>query len=44
MRYGLEDLSADRLLIEGTTLIERVANEPAPRVLEQSFGNYSVEF
>jgi small-conductance mechanosensitive channel len=33
-----------KLLLDGAGRTEQIATEPAPRVLEDSFGNYSVEY
>jgi small-conductance mechanosensitive channel len=33
-----------RLLMEGATRTEQIAGDPTPRVMEASFGNYSVEY
>ena len=42
--YDVDWRTVHKLLIDGATRTEQIANEPAPRVLEQSFGNYSVEY
>jgi small-conductance mechanosensitive channel len=42
--YDVDWRTVNKLLIEGATRTEQIANDPAPRVLEQSFGNYSVEY
>ncbi len=33
-----------KLLLEGAARTEQIAADPAPRVLANSFGNYSVEY
>ena len=42
--YDVDWRTVHNLLIDGATRTEQIATEPAPRVLEQSFGNYSVEY
>jgi small-conductance mechanosensitive channel len=33
-----------KLLLDGAARTEQIATNPAPRVIEKSFGNYSVEY
>jgi small-conductance mechanosensitive channel len=42
--YDVDWRTVHKLLLDGTTRTEQIATEPAPRVLEKSFGNYSVEY
>lgn len=42
--YDVDWRTVHKLLIEGASRTEQIASDPAPRVLEQSFGNYSVEY
>jgi small-conductance mechanosensitive channel len=42
--YEVDWRTVHKLLIEGATRTEQLATEPAPRVMETSFGNYSVEY
>ncbi|MGA7412821.1 MAG: mechanosensitive ion channel family protein [Bryobacteraceae bacterium] len=42
--YEVDWRTVHKLLIEGATRTEEIATEPAPFVMEQSFGNYSVEY
>jgi small-conductance mechanosensitive channel len=42
--YEVDWRTVHRLLTEGATRTEQLASEPAPRVMEASFGNYSVEY
>ena len=42
--YDVDWRTVHKLLIEGAARTEQIATAPAPRVLEQSFGNYSVEY
>ena len=42
--YDVDWRTVHKLLLEGATRTEQIATDPAPRVLEQSFGNYSVAY
>jgi small-conductance mechanosensitive channel len=42
--YDVDWRTVHKLLLEGAARTEQVATDPPPRVLEQSFGNYSVEY
>jgi small-conductance mechanosensitive channel len=42
--YEVDWRVVHKLLLEGAARTEQIAPEPAPRVLENSFGNYSVEY
>jgi small-conductance mechanosensitive channel len=42
--YDVDWRTVHKLLLEGASGTEQIAIDPAPRVLEQSFGNYSVEY
>jgi small-conductance mechanosensitive channel len=42
--YEIDWRVVHRLLLDGAARTEQIAAEPAPRVLEKSFGNYSVEY
>jgi small-conductance mechanosensitive channel len=42
--YDVDWRTVHKLLIDGATRTEQIATEPAPRVMETSFGNYSVEY
>jgi small-conductance mechanosensitive channel len=42
--YDVDWRTVHKLLMDGAARTEQIAIEPAPRVLEQSFGNYSVEY
>lgn len=42
--YDVDWRTVHRLLLDGAARSEQIAPEPAPRVLENSFGNYSVEY
>ena len=42
--YDVDWRTVHKLLLEGAARTEQIATEPAPRVLENSFGNYSVEY
>ena len=42
--YDVDWRTVHKLLLEGAARTEQIATDPAPRVLEQSFGNYSVEY
>ena len=42
--YGVDWRTVHRLLLDGAARTEQIATDPAPRVLEQSFGNYSVDY
>ena len=42
--YDVDWRTVHKLLLEGAARTEQIAADPAPRVLEQSFGNYSVEY
>ena len=42
--YDVDWRTVHKLLLDGAARTEQIATDPAPRVLEQSFGNYSVEY
>jgi small-conductance mechanosensitive channel len=42
--YDVDWRRVHKLLIDGATRTEQIATEPAPRVMEGSFGDYSVEY
>jgi len=42
--YDVDWRTVHKLLLEGAARTEQIATDPAPRILEQSFGNYSVEY
>ena len=42
--YDVDWRTVHKLLLEGAARTDQIAIDPAPRVLEQSFGNYSVEY
>jgi small-conductance mechanosensitive channel len=42
--YDVDWRTVHRLLREGAARTEQISTDPAPRVLEQSFGNYSVAY
>lgn len=42
--YDVDWRTVHKLLLDGATRTEQIATEPVPRVLEKSFGNYSVEY
>lgn len=42
--YDVDWRVVHKLLLDGAAQTEQIATEPAPRVLENSFGNYSVEY
>lgn len=42
--YDVDWRAVHKLLIEGAARTEEIATDPAPYVIEQSFGNYSVEY
>ena len=42
--YDVDWRTVYKLLLEGAARTEQIATDPAPRVLEQSSGNYSVEY
>ena len=42
--YDIDWRTVHKLLLDGAARTEQIATDPAPRVLEQSFGNYSVEY
>jgi len=42
--YDVDWRTVHKLLLNGATRTEQIATEPAPRVVENSFGNYSVEY
>ncbi len=42
--YDVDWRTVHKLLIEGAARTEQIATDPAPRVMEKSFGNYSVEY
>ena len=42
--YDVDWRTVHKLLLDGAARTEQIATDPAPRVLEKSFGNYSVEY
>ena len=42
--YDVDWRTVHKLLLDGAARTEQIAADPAPRVLERSFGNYSVEY
>lgn len=42
--YDVDWRTVHKLLLEGAARTEQIATDPVPRVLEQSFENYSVEY
>ena len=42
--YDVDWRTVRKLLLDGAARTEQISTDPAPRVLEQSFGNYSVEY
>lgn len=42
--YDIDWRTVHKLLIDGATRTDQIATEPAPRVMEASFGNYSVQY
>lgn len=42
--YDVDWRTVHKLLIEGASRTKQIINDPAPKVLEQAFGNYSVEY
>ncbi len=42
--YDVDWRTVHKLLLDGAARTEQIATEPPPRVLEKSFGNYSVEY
>jgi small-conductance mechanosensitive channel len=42
--YDVDWRTVHKLLIEGARRTEQIITDPAPKVLEQAFGNYSVEY
>jgi small-conductance mechanosensitive channel len=42
--YDVDWRTVHKLLLDGAGRTEQIATDPAPKVLEQSFGNYSVEY
>lgn len=42
--YDVDWRTVHKLLLEGAARTEQIATDPAPRVLEISFGNYSVDY
>jgi len=42
--YDVDWRVVNKLLLDGAARTEELATDPAPRVLENSFGNYSVEY
>jgi small-conductance mechanosensitive channel len=42
--YDVDWRTVHKLLIEGASRTKHIMTEPAPKVLEQAFGNYSVEY
>jgi small-conductance mechanosensitive channel len=42
--YDVDWRTVHKLLIEGASRTKQIATDPAPKVLEQAFGNYSVEY
>ncbi len=42
--YDVDWRTVHKLLLDGAARTEQISTDPAPRVLERSFGNYSVEY
>ncbi len=42
--YDVDWRTVHKLLFDGASRTDQIATDPAPRVLERSFGNYSVEY
>jgi small-conductance mechanosensitive channel len=42
--YDVDWRTVHKLLIEGASRTKQIITDPAPKVLEQAFGNYSVEY
>jgi small-conductance mechanosensitive channel len=42
--YDVDWRTVHKLLIDGASRTKQIATDPAPKVLEQAFGNYSVEY
>lgn len=42
--YDVDWRTVHKLLIDGAGRTEQISSDPAPRVMEKSFGNYSVEY
>ena len=42
--YDVDWRTVHKLMLEGAARTEQIATDPTPGVLEQSFGNYSVEY
>ena len=42
--YDVDWRTVHKLLLDGAARTEQIATDPAPRILEKSFGNYSVEY
>jgi small-conductance mechanosensitive channel len=42
--YDVDWRTVHKLLIEGASRTKQIVTDPAPKVLEQAFGNYSVEY
>jgi small-conductance mechanosensitive channel len=42
--YDVDWRTVHKLLIEGARRTKQITTDPAPKVLEQAFGNYSVEY
>ncbi len=42
--YDIDWRTVHKLLIDAATRTEQIATEPAPRVMEASLGNYSVQY
>lgn len=42
--YDVDWRTVHKLLIEGASRTKQIITDPAPKVLEQSFGNYAVEY
>ena len=42
--YDVDWRTVHKLLLDGAARTEQIAIDPAPRVLEKSFGNYSVDY
>jgi small-conductance mechanosensitive channel len=42
--YDVDWRTVHKLLIEGASRTKQINTDPAPKVLEQAFGNYSVEY
>jgi small-conductance mechanosensitive channel len=42
--YDVDWRTVHKLLMDGAARTEQISTDPAPRVIEKSFGNYSVEY